>query len=166
MPTTSKTSMALDKTDAVYQKAMRYCGYQERTEKEIQEKLRGWGVGDKEGACMIQALQADQFLDEERYVAAFIRGKFLGKKWGKGKLVAALTSKGLDQVLVQRGLAMIEDADYFQSLRDIAERKRASLVGVTPTQAMQKLINYLLQKGYESDLVIQTVQEIIAPQRR
>jgi regulatory protein len=154
--------MALDRTDTIYQKAMRYCSYQERTEKEIQEKLRGWGVEDKEGVHMIRALKVDRFLDEERYVAAFIRGQFLGKKWGKKKLVAALTSKGLDQILVRQGLAMIEDVDYVQSLRDVAERKRASLVGATPTQAKQKLMNYLLQKGYESELVIQTVQEIIA----
>jgi regulatory protein len=160
---TPKTSVALDKSDAVYRKAMRYCDYQERTVKEVQEKLRGWGVADKDEAYIIQALKEDRLLDEERYMAAFIRGKFLGKKWGKEKLAVVLTSKGLDQVLVRRGLAMIEDADYLQSLRDVAERRRASLAEATSTEAKQKLINYLLQKGYEFDLVIQTVQEIIVP---
>ncbi|MCU0318284.1 MAG: RecX family transcriptional regulator [Amoebophilaceae bacterium] len=155
--------MALDKSDAVYQKAMRYCSYQERTVKEVQEKLRGWGVEGQNEAPIIQALKEDRFLDEGRYIAAFIRGKFLGKKWGKEKLAAVLTSKGLDQVLVRQGLAMIEDADYIQSLRDVAERRSASLVEVTPTEAKRKLMNYLFQKGYEFDLVLQTVQEIIVP---
>jgi len=63
-----------------YQKAAHYCGYQERTEKEVQEKLRAWGVAQKEVEHMIQALKADHFLDEERYVEAFIRSKYLGKQ--------------------------------------------------------------------------------------
>jgi regulatory protein len=163
MFTTPKTSMALDKSDAVYQKAMRYCGYQERTVKEVQEKLRGWGVEGKNEAHIIQALKEDRFLDEGRYIAAFIRGKFLGKKWGKEKLAAVLTSKGLDQVLVRQGLAMIEDADYLQRLRDVAERRRASLAEASSTEARRKLMNYLFQKGYEFDLVMQVVQEIIVP---
>lgn len=152
--------MTSDKEGTVYQKAARYCGYQERTEKEVQEKLRAWGVVQREEeAHIIQALRIDNFLNEERYVEAFIRGKCLGKQWGKRKMFDALTKKGLDQVLIQKGLATIETDDYMQRLRYIADRKKQSLAGETSLQRKQKLTNYLLQKGYEPDLVTQTVQE-------
>ncbi len=151
----------LDKEDILYQKAAHYCGYQERTKKEIQNKLRAWGVEKKVEERIIQTLKADHFLDERRYVEAFIRGKFLGKKWGKRKISTALTEKGFDQALIQQGVAGIENADYLQSLRYLADRKKQVLAGVSSLQAREKLTNYLLRKGYEPDLVIQTVKEII-----
>ncbi len=155
-----KTSMTSYKEGTIYQKAIRYCGYQERTEKEVQEKLRAWGVAQKEEEVrIIQALQEDNFLNEERYVEAFIRGKFLGKQWGKRKMFDVLTKKGVDSVLIQKGLATIETTDYLQHLRYVANRKKQSLAEASSIQGMQKLTNYLLQKGYEPDLVTQTVQE-------
>jgi regulatory protein len=152
--------MTSDKKETAYQKAIRYCGYQERTGKEVQEKLRAWGVAQKEEEVrIIQALQEDNFLNEERYVEAFIRGKCLSKQWGKRKMFDALTKKGLDQVLIQKGLATLATAEYLQRLRYVADRKKQSLAGATSLQRKQKLTNYLLQKGYEPDLVLQTVQE-------
>lgn len=158
--------MASNQEETHYQKAARYCAYQERTEKEVQEKLRAWGVKQDEKTYIIRTLKEDRFLDEERYVTAFIRGKFLTKKWGKRKLWAALVEKGINQTLIQKGLATIKDTDYIQSLYHVAKQKKQSLVGVTSMQERQKLINYLLQKGYESDLVIPTVQEIVTQQHR
>ncbi len=152
--------MILDQEDILYQKATKYCGYQERTEKEIQNKLRAWGVEKKAEERIIQTLKVNHFLDEERYVEAFIRGRFLGKHWGKRKIFAALTEKGLDQALIQKGMAKIENADYLQSLRYVADRKKQSLAGATSIQTRQKLTNYLLQKGYEPDLVIKIVQDL------
>ena len=157
--------MVIDQEDSLYRKAAHYCGYQERTEKEVQEKLRVWGVAQEEVARIIQTLKADRFLDEGRYLEAFIRGKFLGKQWGKRKLLAALSKKGLDQVLIQKGLDTIETPDYLQTLRYVADRKIASLAEATSMQKRQKLTNYLLQKGYEPDLVCQTVQERVVQQQ-
>jgi regulatory protein len=151
--------MVIDQEDILYRKAAHYCGYQERTEKEVQGKLCAWGVEQKsEEERIIQALKADHFLNVE----AFIRGKFLGKQWGKRKLLAALDKKGVDQALIQKGIASIETTDYLQTLRYVADRKKKSLAGEPSIQRRKKLMNYLLQKGYESDLVYQTVQELVA----
>ena len=146
----------------VYQQAARYCSYQERTTQETKAKLQTLGATPEEVEQLIQQLKEERFLDEERYVEAFIRGKFLGKHWGKRKLLVALTKKGLDPALIQQGLDAIEEADYLQTLRRVAHRKKQLLAGEDYTQIKRKLTNYLLQKGYEPDLVYQTVQELIA----
>jgi regulatory protein len=158
--------MVIDQEDILYRKAARYCGYQERTEKEVQGKLCAWGVEQKsEEERIIQALKADHFLNEERYVEVFIRGKFLGKQWGKRKLLAALAHKGVDQALIQKGIATIETTDYLHTLRHVADRKKKSLAGEPSIQKQKKLMNYLLQKGYEPELVYQTVQELVVQQK-
>ena len=82
------------------------------------------------------------------------------KQWGKRKIKTALIEKGLNETMIQKGLAMIETTDYLQCLRYVANRKKKSLAGATAIQVRQKLTNHLLQKGYEPDLVRQIVQEL------
>lgn len=153
--------------DMIYQKAVHYCDYQERTHAEVRKKLDTWGVRNQAMQLqIIQQLQIDRFLDEARYVASFIRGKLWGKKWGKQKLSAMLARKGLSPELIRQGLAMIDDDAYLQCLHQIATKKRNALQKIpqlTQLQVRQKLVNYLLQKGYEPALVAQTtVQEDVA----
>ncbi len=152
-----------NKIDEAYQKAARYCSYQERTEQEVRNKLQALGVTQKgEKEQLVQVLKAAHFLDERRYVEAFIRGKVVGKQWGKKKLFITLANKGLDRALIRKGLDAIEDADYLRSLHKAAEQKERSLAKLAerdPVQYKQKLTNYLLQKGYEPEWIYQVVQE-------
>jgi len=152
--------MATTKIQTVYSQIARYCSYQERTEKEVQVKLQALGITQAmEQHQLIQTLKNEKFLDDERYVASFIRGRLVHKYWGKRKLQLALASKGIDTALIQKGLAAINDDDYMQGLRKVAVCKIQALAGKDYKQ--QKLTNYLLQKGYEPDLVSQMVQELI-----
>lgn len=139
---------------------MRYCSYQERTEQEVRKKLQALGMAQKEDQ-LIQVLKEENFLNEERYVAAFISGKFQSKHWGKRRISLALTQKGVDPALIHKGLDAIEAADYLQCIRKVAEKKKKLLVAKDPMQVEQRLSSYLLQKGYEPDLVQQTVQGLL-----
>mmetsp|Transcript_26439 Transcript_26439/g.61538 ORF Transcript_26439/g.61538 Transcript_26439/m.61538 type:complete len:160 (-) Transcript_26439:496-975(-) len=159
--------MAIDKYAAVYRKAAHYCSYQERTEQEVRARLRAWGIANRENeAYIIQVLKENHFLDETRYVETFIRGKFWGKRWGKRKLMAALAKNGINEALIQTGLNTIESADYLKILHDVALQKYQTLTTVYPIQREQKLANYLLQKGYEPDLVHQTVRTLMEQTHR
>ena len=145
-----------------YEKAARYCSYQDRTEREVRAKLRNLGITQEaEVAQLIHILKAEKFLDEVRYVASFVRGRLIGKQWGKRKIRLALAGKGVEPLLIDKELAAIEDADYLQTLREVARKKKQSLPGKDARQNQQKLTNYLLQKGYEHDLVYPTVQELV-----
>lgn len=145
-----------------YSSITRYCSYQDRTEKEVCEKLRALGVEQTTALeQFIQILKTEKFLDEERYVASFVRGRLVGKNWGKRKIRLALANKGLAPALVDKELAAIDDVDYLQILQAVATRKMQGFTEKSSRQSRQKLINYLLQKGYEPDIVYQQVQELI-----
>ncbi|XWN34858.1 MAG: regulatory protein RecX [Roseivirga sp.] len=146
------------------QKIAHYCSYQDRTEAQVRAKLRALGVGEETVVeQIVQKLYAERYLDEERYAAAFVRGKFLDKKWGKQKIRHALAMQGIASALIERALATLPNTNYLQTLRHVALQKKQQLTGQVPGQAQQKLTRHLLQKGYEPDLVSKTVQELIAP---
>lgn len=144
----------------VKQKLARYCSYQERHKKEVQQKLATYKeLTSAEVQQIIQELIQENFLDEKRYLTAFVNGKFHLNKWGKTKIYHSLAGSGIDPKLIQQSLTQISSQEYEETLRQLAYKKKASLAGQPDRMVQKKLINYLLQKGYEMD-IIQAVLEI------
>jgi regulatory protein len=134
-------------------KAMSFCAYQERSRKEVREKLYSFGLeDDDEVESILDRLTKDNFLNEERFAKAFAGGKFRMKKWGRIKIRAELKMHGLSAELVRKGLEEIDPDDYESTLRDLVEKKDAQEREADPMIRKQKLIRYLLGKGYEQDL--------------
>jgi len=141
------------------QKAMHYCSYQERTIAAVRKKLLTWGLQDPVAADkLMQALQAENFLDEKRYIATFIQGRFAIKKWGKRKIYYALLKQGIGQVAIQEGLNAIEAHAYLHTIEQLIMQKNKSLATIEPALAQRKIIQYLVQKGYELELVQNILQ--------
>ncbi len=142
------------------QKLSHYCSYQERNKKEVQQKLATYKeLSPTEAQQIIQELIEERFLDEKRYLTAFVNGKFHLNKWGKTKIYHSLANTGIDPKLIQQALAQISSKDYEETLVQLVRKKKASLTGQPDVMIRKKLINYLLQKGYEMD-TIQAVLEI------
>ena len=64
------------------QKLRQYCGYQERSHAEAQQKLWDLGVHRAEHDEIISTLIEEDYLNEERFAKQFAGGKFRMKDWG------------------------------------------------------------------------------------
>jgi regulatory protein len=160
--TTPKTPKTYSPQDALA-KAMGFCAYQERSRKEVREKLYSFGLeDDDEVESILDKLTKDNFLNEERFAKAFAGGKFRMKKWGRLKIRLELKGHGLPPELVRKGLEAIDPDDYESTLRDLAEKKNAQEREADPLVRKQKLLRYLLGKGYEQDLAWDAVNGLEA----
>ena len=54
-------------------KVASFCAYQERTLKEVRQKLREWEVADDDAEPVIAELIAQNYLNEERFARSFFR---------------------------------------------------------------------------------------------
>lgn len=136
------------------QKLIDYCNYQERSLTEVEDKLRVYSdLTPAEVNQIIEFLIKERFLDEKRYAISFVRGKFFIKKWGKNKIAYALSSKRIPSNLIQEALADISDEEYQHTLQELILKKKAALGTLAKPIIQKKLINYLLQKGYEFELI-------------
>lgn len=137
----------------------RYCNYQERCQKEVRNKLFEQGADREEAGQLIAELIGEGLLDEERYARAFARGRFRIKQWGRKKIIYALKQDQISDYCIRKGLSEIDDAEYQATLERLAEKKMPEIRKETNIFARRmKLQRYLVQKGYENDLV----QEIVA----
>jgi regulatory protein len=138
-------------------KMMQYCAYRDRSQKEVEEKLREMRMIPEACEEITIKLMQEDFLNEERFARSFVRGKFRIKKWGRIKIKQELKSRQISSPLIKLALTEIEDKDYYKTLLELSEKKSLLIKEKDPFKKRKKLSSYLLQKGYESPLVYEIV---------
>jgi regulatory protein len=155
-----KDSKKLTPAD-VRKKIYHYCAYQERSHQEVKSKLYGFALSSSEVDEMISHLITEGYLNEERFAKAFAGGKFRLKNWGRIKIIQALEAKGLTANCVKSGLKEIDEADYLQTIDSLLSKKANQVQEDDVFVRREKLANYVIQKGYEPELVWKAVKEMI-----
>lgn len=137
------------------QKARHYCGYQERSHTEVKEKLYSFGLRKTEVEELLSTLIEENYLNEERYATMFAGGKFRMKQWGRVKIKYELKQKRVSEYCIKKAMKEIDEDDYRKTLETLAKKKWDTIKGegVNHFVKMSKTTDYLVQKGFEMDLV-------------
>lgn len=135
----------------LYEKARQYCDYQERSIKEVKDKLSSWLARPEVIEQVIVQLEKENYLDEDRFVRAYALGKLRVNKWGRNKILMGLRQKGVPELIIQIGLQEIEGEEYVQVLKEVLSGKRID--ESDPFRKKAKLANYAIQKGFQPSLV-------------
>lgn len=135
------------------QKLKHYCAYQERCHSEVKEKLYNLGVWKKEHDEIISTLIEENYLNEERFAIAYAGGKWRVKQWGRVKIKYELKQKQVSEYCIKKALQQISQEEYLAVLKKLADEKYASLKAEQYLVRKKKTMDYLLNKGFEMDLV-------------
>jgi len=130
-----------------------FCAYQERCTQEVRTKLERLGADESLSQEVVKHLKENRFLDDTRFVEAYVQGKLRIKKWGRQKIKAGLYQKRIDAKLIQEGIyAFISDEEYQEVMESLIERKNRELSSEKNTQIKkQKLMRFLLSRGFQYD---------------
>ena len=139
----------------------RYCVYQDRCHKEVISKLYDCNMIPETHDIIIVHLIQHDFLNEERFSKSYARGKFRIKKWGKVRIVRELKFRNISAYNVKTALKEIEESDYFNTFNTLALKKFDTITESNPYKKKKKLADYLLYRGWESNLVYEKVNELI-----
>jgi regulatory protein len=136
------------------QKARQFCGYQERSHQEVKDKLYSLGLHRQQVEEALSRLIEEDYLNEERFACQFAGGKFRMKGWGRVKIKYELKQRQVSEYCIKKALGEISGEDYEDCLQKLAAAKWKTL---SPEKnifiRMRKATDYLLQKGYEPDLI-------------
>ena len=135
-------------------KIQSFCAYQERCQKEVREKLKSLHTNSLEAEQIIAELIEENFLNEQRFVSAFARGKFRIKKWGRKKIESKLKFKEVSPFCINKAMREINESDYEKTLEEII-KKRWKLAKGKGYQKKIFVTRYCISRGYEPDLIWQ-----------
>jgi regulatory protein len=131
-----------------------YCAYQDRSTKEVQKKMESFSLSNKDREALLSHLRNMKFLDDERFTESFVQGKFRIKKWGKIKIKSHLIQHHIPSSLISEAMTAIRDKDYFATIEQLIEKKKALLNSdLNDYQIKEKIIRYLQSKGYELNVI-------------
>lgn len=151
--------MLLESTKAAITK---YCRYQERCHSETKSKLVELGCNRDEADEYIVWLISEGILNEERFARAFARGKFRMLGWGRDKIKQQLKLKKVSDYCIKSGFSEIDEAEYEEKLGKLVEKKIKDLKSEKNKNIKkQKIFRYIVQKGYEKDLILNILAETI-----
>lgn len=140
-------------------KAASYCAYQERAQQEVRDKLYDWGLHQEDVEEIISQLISDNFLNEERFAIAYTLGKLRIKSWGRIKIKQSLKLKRVSDPLIKIAFSKIDLDEYESKLSDLIDKKEVLLKDKDPYILKNKLFQYALSRGFESDIIFSLLKE-------
>lgn len=137
-----------------------YCSETECCRFDAYTRLKKWGLPPDETEHILQTLEKEKFIDEERYCRSFVNDKFRFNKWGKVKIAQALYMKSIPSAVAWKYLNEIDADEYLETLRTLLQSKRKSLPpSGNSFETNQKLIRFALSRGFEMKDVLRFVEE-------
>jgi regulatory protein len=137
----------------------RYCAYQERCLQEVRQKLKEWGVDEKNIKKNINELLKEGYIDEERFAKAFVRGKFNIKSWGFQKIISELKKRNISNACIKEAIKEVDVALYKEKLIKLAQKWLNEHKQLSKQEEEQKLFRFLYSKGYEQNDILNFINK-------
>lgn len=141
-------------------KAEHFCAYQERCHSEVIQKLKAMGLDSSEIDSVVVYLIEQDYLNESRFACCFARGKHRIKSWGRIRITNELKFRNISSYNIKLALKEISDEEYAASFDALALRNWNIITISHKQKRRKKFCDYLLRKGYESNLVYEKVTEL------
>lgn len=143
-------------TPRAKKRAMNLLERGDRTEKELTEKLVKDGYPENCVAEAIAYVQRYGYLNDDRYIENFIRGK--GSKKSRKELEFLLFQKGFSRERISKSLDyMNSEVSDRTAIESLMRRKRFD-PDSADEQKKQKMIQYLMRKGFQYRDIRQVIQ--------
>ena len=148
--------------DEIKDKMAKYCLYQDRCHWEVEKKLRDFDLIPEAKDEILFKLIHYGFLNEERFVHNFVRGKVNQKMWGRNRLRQELKMRQIDQKLIEKAFKEEIDLDkYWNNLLYLTQKKFNLLASERESfKKINKVKAYLAYKGYEFDLINDAIETV------
>lgn len=145
--------------DQILDKMAKYCAYQERSVKEVTDKLKTFEISEKGREEIINYLIDNKFVNDERFAHAFVRGKINQSGWGVNKIRFHLIQKGVSKEIIDEALQSFDEEAYRQRLVEVLKAKAKTVKAANDFERNRKLAAYAIQKGFEAPLVWEVIRK-------
>lgn len=136
--------------------------YAQRTEKELERKLRDKKFNDDAIEYAINKMKGYGYIDDDAYVTSFISSKAIPNHWGEQKIISSLLQKGISIELIKEKIEeCFSDDIRLESATEAAKKYLPKIEKYDERKKQQKLYQHLISKGFKYDIVSQVCKKVI-----
>ena len=144
----------------VKERIRHYCAVMDRCQFQVINKLKSYGVSNALIDEILIELIQNKYVDEERFARSFSSGKFKIKRWGRKKIAFELSKLKVPKSCIELAMTEIDDADYMDTITHLTHKKYNLLNDKNTFIRKKKVVDYMLRKGFESDIVWSSVHKL------
>lgn len=148
----------------IKQRALLFLGRRFHSEKELLLKLKSKLYDERLIKLVLNDLKEKSFINDQIFANHFVEEKLKKKSWGKNKIRAALFNKGVSGAIIDETLALFDShLDQNEAAFLLAKKKYENLKSREPDERKlkQKIISFLLSRGFEFEITSEVVNRII-----
>ncbi len=144
----------------IFNRMARLCSKAEQCTPDIRKKIRELGGTSVMAEQIIARLEQENFLNDERYVTHYVSDKLKLNKWGRIKIHYYLRMKGMDEKVIERGLATIDNGEYIVLLIKTMKEKAKGIKKEDKYEKMGQIIRFTQSRGFEPELIHRHLNEV------
>lgn len=141
-------------------KLMELCSQQEKCKADLRQKLFRWDITGEEAEKILGQLEAENFINEERFAIAFAKDKIRFNKWGKYKVRFQLKMKEIPESLISKALSGFDDEEYRVMIRKEIIEKNRKTKAASDWERKGKIMQFAQSRGYEADVVMGILEHL------
>ena len=148
----------------IKQRALSFLGRRFHSERELFIKLKSKSYEERLIKVVLNDLREKSFIDDNVFANHFIEEKLKKKSWGKNKIRAALFSKGVSGSIIDEAMnAFNSEEDQNETALTLANKKYKNLKQrkTDNRKIKQKIISFLLSRGFDYEISAEVVNKII-----
>jgi len=139
--------------------ALLLLSYRERTEKEMEERLRRKAYPEETAAALIADFKRLGLLDDERFARLYVQERARLNPRAARMIGRELARKGVDPEIAGKALSGEFVAGREEEMAaELVRRGRARLRGVSPEAAQRRLWAYLARRGFSPEQIVSAVK--------
>jgi len=135
----------------IYDLCLRYINIKMRTKNEIKKYILNKGCDETILDDVIDRLERENILNEEKYISAFINDKIALSKDGPYKIKRSLLDLELNEDLIEKYLNQISNEIWNERLEKIINKRIKMMKNKSIFQIKNKLKEELFSLGYDKD---------------
>jgi regulatory protein len=131
--------------------------------KQLVGKCKDAGYGLEVVNEILDEFESRKWIDDHAYALSFARDKAEFQRWGPAKIKQHLQKNGIDSETASVALKKVTTKDeQFEAVCTLIEKRKLHFLRESDIRKRKKkIVDYLLRKGYDGDVIFANIESIM-----
>lgn len=142
--------------------AMRTLTARARTRHELEQSLRAKNVPQTAINAVLDRLEEVGLVNDASFAVDWVTSRQQRRHLSRRVLRRELQAKGVESIEIDRALDHVDLDAEFNSARDLVERKRAAMIGLSRDVQYRRLAGMLSRRGFDASITARVLDDLLS----
>lgn len=153
----------LEKEDkwAIKEYFIRLLGRRDHARNELKLKAIKKGFHQKHIETILDDLTKKKYINNLDFARKFVQDKFKFNKWGRNKIKVELKLKGISDKEISLALDSLDNQEITETIKQLIIKNQRKFLRVDPLKRKKKIFDFLIRKGYASNVILKQMSKLL-----